>query len=158
MADQLGGAGSCAFSDVAGVTSFSTADLMTSFGLTAEEDAATREGDVYIVPGFGAHFDGDTDRVSLLTGTNYVSPDTHPVPCLAHQATPVWCLIRVYVAARPRTTPRTASQLATGSPRKSATLSKTAVSNTDANPVVAVGTGAIRQLLTPACPPLSAPV
>eukprot|EP01043_Picozoa_sp_COSAG02_P072688 COSAG02_NODE_13807_length_1345_cov_1.040931_1_plen_329_part_10 len=43
---------------------------LTTLGPTAPSGVVL-EGDTYIVPGFGAHFDGDGDRVSLSTGTSY---------------------------------------------------------------------------------------
>ena len=62
-----------------------TADAMVSYLPTVydtfslvEENLAgvTLDGDVYVVPGFGAHFDGDGDRVSLDVGTSYMTDDS----------------------------------------------------------------------------------
>ena len=47
---------------------------MYKFALTSDgETNVNLGGDSYIVPGFGVHFDGNGDRVSLdLDGTQYV--------------------------------------------------------------------------------------
>ena len=76
MTDTLSDATGCfgaANQTVATMQTFvgALADTM-SFKLDGTDGAAvSMEGDVYVVPDFGAHFDGDTDRVSLTTGADY---------------------------------------------------------------------------------------
>ena len=78
MPDQLSDATGCfgtATPTAAAMNEFSADVGFDTFSLTTvgptAPPGATLEGDTYVVPGFGAHFDGDGDRVSLSTGTSY---------------------------------------------------------------------------------------
>ena len=76
MADQLSDSSGCfgaATPTLAAMTDFSADGIFKTFALTADDTHVQMEGDTYVVPGFGAHFDGDSDRVSLETGTSYAT-------------------------------------------------------------------------------------
>jgi hypothetical protein len=81
----MGTAGTCfdvaadAASDAAALLAFGTArSTFQSFSLNelaGNGGADSMDGEAYIVPDFGAHFDGDGDRVQLATGTSYATDD-----------------------------------------------------------------------------------
>ena len=76
MPDQLSDGTGCfgSMTPTAGaMNEFAAGAGYDTFSLTTMDPTATTgatlEGDTYVVPGFGAHFDGDGDRVLLSTGS-----------------------------------------------------------------------------------------